>query len=151
MVAKQTELKNNFKGELHYLRVNLMSFSLKAMKALFAETFNLAPEGFVVQYMDVEGDSLNVTWQVKYEEACRISSPATSSATSVRLRSVACSAVAFKDKLSAPIFKFIENPVKTLNRAIIRVKHGYGRQGAVDGADKVDQTNEALKTVVLDT
>ena len=61
MDAKQTALKIKYKGDLHRLRVDLTSFSLEAMTALFAEKFNLAPGRFVVYYRDVEGDCLNVT------------------------------------------------------------------------------------------
>uniref|UniRef100_M4BKU9 PB1 domain-containing protein n=1 Tax=Hyaloperonospora arabidopsidis (strain Emoy2) TaxID=559515 RepID=M4BKU9_HYAAE len=53
MDAKQTALKIKYKGDLHRLRVDLTSFSLEAITALFAETFNLVPGSFVVRYTDV--------------------------------------------------------------------------------------------------
>uniref|UniRef100_A0AAV1TSK0 Uncharacterized protein n=1 Tax=Peronospora matthiolae TaxID=2874970 RepID=A0AAV1TSK0_9STRA len=38
MDAKQTAIKINYKGDVHSLHVDLTSFLLKALKALFPET-----------------------------------------------------------------------------------------------------------------
>merc|ERR1712063_127998 len=63
MEANQTALKLNYKGELHRLRVDLRTFSLDALMALFAETFHLAPGSFVVQYKDIESRHHCVVWE----------------------------------------------------------------------------------------
>uniref|UniRef100_A0AAV1U712 PB1 domain-containing protein n=1 Tax=Peronospora matthiolae TaxID=2874970 RepID=A0AAV1U712_9STRA len=106
--AKQTTIKIKYKGELHPLRVDLTSLSLEAYAMLFAETFNLAPGSFMVEY----------------EEAIQALAPAAASATSVHFIALSSRpAVAFQDNVVVPILEGTRKLVGTLIVAMRKVKH----------------------------
>lgn len=137
-----TALKIAHKGEIHRLRVDLMSFQYADLMTLVAETFALAPNAFVVQYADAEGDVLNVTSQAEYVEACRVFLASADAVKALRFTAVSRSQVAFQENVAEPILKAIEKLVETLKNTMDKVKHEHWAQRAQHG---VEHTGEAIK------
>nr|AAO00845.1 Unknown protein [Arabidopsis thaliana] len=140
-----TALKVAHKGEIHRLRVDLQAFTFEDLKALFAQTFSLSPNSFVVQYNDTEGDVLNVTSEDEYVEACRVFLSGADAVKSLRFTAVSRTQVAFQENVAEPILKAIEKLVETLKATMEKVKQEQWAQRAQSG---VENTGEAIKTGV---
>ncbi|KAF0696399.1 Aste57867_12817 [Aphanomyces stellatus] len=72
MTDTLTALKIGFRGEIHRIRVDLSSFDLPNLQALFETTFNLCPDSFVVQYKDEQSNFVNVHSTDEFQTACCI-------------------------------------------------------------------------------
>nr|CCA24768.1 conserved hypothetical protein [Albugo laibachii Nc14] len=139
--SRVTSLKINYKGEIHRIGVDLSSFKLESLHDLICRTFKLAPEDFVVQYKDGEGDKLNVVSDAEFEEACRVFLSGTNSINALKFTAVSRHQIMFHENVSDPILKAIERLVETLQCAVENVKKEEWAQRAQEG---IDQTRGAV-------
>lgn len=149
--ARLTALKIGYKGEIHRLRVDLASFNLEELSALFAETFGLPAGSFVVQYSDPEGDLLSVCSEAEFAEACRVFLSNNDAVKSLRFVAASRTQVAFQENVADPILKAIEKLVETLNAAMEKVKHEqWAQRAATQAQTGFDATKTVLHRAALD-
>lgn len=117
-----TAIKVAHNGEIHRIRVDLASFKLEDLHALFESTFSLVRGTYGIQYKDTEGDLVTVKSSTDFDEACRFFLSSSDSVKSLRFVAVPTSHMMFQENVAEPILKLIEQLVHSLNEAMSKVK-----------------------------
>lgn len=144
VMSSQASLKIAYNGEIHRSRVDLNVFHLRDLERLVAQTFQLEPSAFVIQYTDAEGDRLNVSSDAEYAEACRVFLTQSSDAVkSLKFVAVSRHQAAFQEKVTDPIVTSIEQLIAALNVTLEKVKSEHW-------AAHAHATGDALTHAALD-
>lgn len=118
----QAALKISHNGEIHRSRVDLDSFQLSQLQQLVSQTFGLPANSFILQYVDPEGDCLNVCSDAEYVEACRVFLSANDPVKSLKFSAVTRSHAAFQERIEDPVVSSLETLVQALTTAANAVK-----------------------------
>lgn len=115
-------LKISHNGEIHRSRVDLDTFQIVHLQQLVSQTFGLPVNSFILQYVDPEGDCLNVCSDAEYVEACRVFLSANDPVKSLKFSAVTRSHAAFQERIEDPVVSSLENLVQALTTAANAVK-----------------------------
>lgn len=115
-------LKISHNGEIHRSRVELDTFQLTQLQQLVSQTFSLPVNSFILQYVDPEGDCLNVCSDAEYVEACRVFLSANDPIKSLKFSAVSRTQAAFQERIEDPVVSSLEHLVQALTMAANAVK-----------------------------
>ncbi|TDH73004.1 hypothetical protein CCR75_008380 [Bremia lactucae] len=118
----QIPLKVAFNGDIHRTRVDLRSLSLEVMTQLIAKTFRLPVGEFVVQFVDIEGDCVNVTTDAEFEEALCVLLNSAKPLQSLKFSAATRHQIEFQEQVTAPLVKSVELLMQALGTMLEQLK-----------------------------
>ncbi|CAK4077443.1 unnamed protein product [Aphanomyces euteiches] len=145
----QTALKIGFRGEIHRIGVDLTSFGLPNLHAVFENTFGVLPGTYVVQYKDVDSNVVNVVTTEDFDTACCILLTMNESSSAKTLRFFA---VLISKQTS--IFDKVSTTVRQALDSIHNSKPSEQRSEDQTGAtltDTIHQTSASLGHTLQET
>lgn len=145
-MATQVALKISYNGDIHRARVDLRAFAFADLAQLMLSTFRLSPGAFVIQYVDPEGDRVNVASDADFAEACRVflsGGARADAAQTLKFVAVSRRQLEFQESVADPLVGSIETLIAALQATVDRVK----RDGAGVAGDVQEAVADAARAV----
>lgn len=109
-----TPLKVEYGGEIHRIRVDITSFKFSQLLTVFQDAFSLQSGTFAVKYKDNEGDSIKVTSEEEFVEACTVFVSYANEIQSIRFTAVSIPMLKFQEA-TEPLMKALAALLDTLD------------------------------------
>jgi hypothetical protein len=151
-MATQVALKISYNGDIHRARVDLRAFAFADLAQLMLSTFRLSPGAFVIQYVDPEGDRVNVASDADFAEACRVflsGGGRADAAQTLKFVAVSRRQLEFQESVADPLVGSIETLIAALQATVDRVKRD-GAGVAVDVQEAVADAARAVQDLPVD-
>lgn len=143
-MSTQVALKISYNGDIHRARVDLRAFAFADLAQFMLSTFRLSPGAFVIQYVDPEGDRVNVTSDADFAEACRVFLGGNQDAAkTLKFVAVSRRQVEFQESVADPLVSSIEQLITALQATVDKVK----RDSVGIASDVHEAVSDAKKSI----